>query len=167
MRASGHILIAVLTIGITACGGGGGGSSSPSQPPPVTQPAPPSSQTTAALEESLVELTVQSATIVPKAFVYLLVTDFPAGGLWISGQYTDDVIADVDLGTSGERIVVTVTLKRAGTVGPGVHTGTVNFRVCHDRMCERVIASPLTATINYTVDIPAGGPPAPLLLALS
>jgi hypothetical protein len=158
--ASGRAAIALLlAVGMTACGGGGGDPSSPaSEPAPVTARAPP---TTAALEQSSVETTVQSADIVPVVFVHILVTDFPSGGVWISGQHTDEVIDAVDLGAFGERVVVTVTLRRAGTLGPEVHSGVVSFRVCHDQACQQVIAPSLTATINYTVDIPAGGPPAP------
>lgn len=145
-RGTGLLAAGALLL-VAACGGGGGGGGNGSQGPNLTV-------STTSVEKSADAGTPSR----PEASFEITVSDAPASGVSIGGNFSQNGIDNVTLNaTSQSKGVVTIFFKDPSIVGPGDYQDRVQLGICRNDSCSAIRDGTLrTVDVAYTV---TGTPP--------
>lgn len=89
----------------------------------------------------------------PTASLVLNLSNPPAAGLFLEGEYSDNGLDTVDSTTQGAtQESLTLRFKRPGALRNGTYTDTLTLRVCTEDPCRTQIrGSPITVNVSYQV----------------
>jgi len=147
LAASRSGFILVLAALLQACGGGSGAQ------PNIVEPPPAGSPPRVTLNTQSISVSATPGDIAPLRLVVLTVTNPPAAGLWVEGQYTASGIETLEFSsTSPTQGSVTIRFRSPGSLQNATYTDNIQLRVCTDQACTTQIAgSPATIETSYIV----------------
>lgn len=138
-------IVLVFAALLQSCGGGSSGNDGNGNQPDS------STRVTASVTNVAVSATPGNDS--PIGSVMLTVTNPPAGGLSVEGNYSTNGIATVDLiPASATEAAVHIVFRTPGSLQNGTYPDTIQLRICREQPCvTQVAGSPLTITTSYVV----------------
>jgi hypothetical protein len=150
-----HLLASAIALLMVACGGSGGGNGGGGSGPPGLTVSTTSVQVSADAGTSTF----------PTASFTITVSNAPADGVSIGGNFTENGISNVTLqSTSAATGTINIVFKDPSVLGPGVFNDTLDFGICTDSNCTALVSGTRrTVTVTYTVT--GTRPPQPSVIA--
>jgi hypothetical protein len=144
------IILGLATL-LHACGGGGGGGGG--GVPGVGNPPPSGSGTRVSFSTTSVTVAATPGNAAPVSNITLTVTNPPASGLYVEGNYSANGIDNVGfVASSPTQATLTIYFRTPGSLQNSTYTDTIQLRVCTDDPCNTQIAgSPANINTTYTV----------------
>jgi len=147
-NARSGVLLALAAL-LHACGGGGGGGGAqgPGNPPGGGS----GTRVTVSATSASVAATPGQAT--PVSTFTLNVSNPPATGLFVEGQYSANGIDTVDFfSNAATQATLTVNYRSPGSLQNSTYTDTIQLRICTEQPCvTQISGSPITITTTYVV----------------
>ena len=140
--------LALLSLGLAACGGGGG-----SGPANSGQSQTPAGYPSISLDPATTSFTTDRVAPVAISNVVLTLHNTTTASVFISADYTKRGITGVGANSNGPTSINLVpTYRPPQTLFNGTYTDQVTFHACLDQACGRELnGSPLAITLTYTL----------------